>query len=125
MNVPKWLIGVWVAQVILNSAIYFWSVAFLGLSRLLKTPYPVLTSATYWIAVCITVAWFLWSATGVQRSLAVLWIAALFVATFLNNLRPAAPGGSNYLPYIGPPVTLAVAAAIMLAVWKFHKPRAA
>lgn len=128
MNVPKWLVGVWLAQVLFSSSIYFWTVAFVGLSGLLRIAAPYLISATYWGTVSITVVWFLWKrASAARRLYVILWIVALFISAFVSSLAPARAGETNSLPYIAPPVTLAVAAATTLIVWaarKFHKPRA-
>jgi hypothetical protein len=124
MNIPKWLVNLWVVEIIITSAIY--------------TPGAIppaeavgqwfLTFVVFLIAACITAVWFLWKRAGTtaaQRFFVILWIVGLVVANLLRHLRPAAVGAKSSVSSLGPIVALAVAGAIALTVWgvrKFHKP---
>ena len=116
MNIPKWIVILWVVEIAMASAIY---------TPGAKPPTQfidewVQTLVVFSIATCITTVWFLWKraeTTSVQRFYVTLWIAALVVANLLRHLRPATPGVKSNVSSLGPTLTFDIAGAIILAVW--------
>lgn len=125
MNVPKWLVTVWVVAIVFGSSEYSHSAETLAQ----QAGQSFVISTLFLGATCVTAAWALWSRPA-TRVYIVLWAVGLFVADALSHFGPAKPlppGEKFYLSSLGPPIALATAGALILTVWavrKFHKPRA-
>lgn len=115
MKIPKWLVGVWFAQILLNSAVHFWPMLMWRLAALTGIIPSTLVSWDYTGTVVVTIVWLLVIASAVQRFYVGLWIVALLIATLGSNLYPARPGASAAYPVLVPPIAIGIAAAITIA----------
>jgi hypothetical protein len=125
MNIPRWLVTVWVVAIVVSTAAY----SQFSPTSAQQAGEGFVISTVFLSATCVTALWLLWTRPG-KRVYIILWTVALFVADSLSHFgpaRPLPPGEKFYLSSAGPPITLAASGAVMLAVWaarKFHKPRA-
>lgn len=115
MKIPKWLIGVWLAQILVNSAVHFWPMLVWRLCLPIGTIPSTLVSWDYAGTVAVTIVWLLVIASAVQRLYIGLWIVALLVAALGSNLYPAKPGPQVFFPEVVPPIAIGIAAAITIA----------